>query len=157
LSISITLMIQRITATLLLALMVFVTVAGKQSVNYCLTQKEFFLFDCPAIDSTTTASNSCEHCSSCGTTDSKKNNKFDILHPTDCCVELSLGVDSDWLEATNIRLSEAKYKAVSVVWYDDSLLKSITNHSDITARGPPPQRPLSPPVPIHIRHSVFLI
>lgn len=150
-------MLQRIIATLLLTLMVFVTVMGQQSVNYCLAQKEFFLFDCPASDSATTASNFCEHCSDSETTDSKTRNEMGTLHPTDCCLELSLEVDSNWFETKNIRLSEVKHKIFNIAGYDDYLLKSITNHSNTTDRGPPPQRPLSPLVPIYIRHSVLLI
>lgn len=147
-------MVQKITASLLIALMVLITMTRYQGVNYCLSQKDFFLFDCPASDSTSKV-DSCEHCASCG--DNIGEPKINKISALDCCLELSLDSDNNWLEAENIRISEFKLNQPNLVWYDDMTLKLVNVHSSFGARGPPSYLLQSPSVPLYIRHSIFLI
>lgn len=150
-------MIQQITASLLLALMVLVTMTSYQGVSYCSNQKELFLFECPDLESTATIDSDCEDCITCEKKNLDGESNLISLTPSDCSIKFFFGDKNEWLKSENVCLSEIRVNELSSVWHDDCLLKPITNHSDITARGPPPETPLSPPVPIHIRHSVFLI
>lgn len=154
-------MIHKITASLLLTLIALVSTTMHQGVRFCKSQDEFFVIDCPCSgigDNEAGEYKKCCDSSSCATTKSQSSQvTLNESKLPDCVIELSWGVESDWLEAENIRLSEKKHQAAVIHWSEPIQLKPerfTLNHS---ARGPPSFPHITLPVPIFIRHSVFLI
>ena len=152
-------MFAKITASTLMLLMVFITMAKHQSVNYCTIKKEFSLFECH-VEVVAEGENHCECCGSCADTnqsdDHSDKKSVSNIFPSSCCIVLWLEDSYDSLEQEQLRFSEVKVQEVDVVWSDSTLTKLGSTRSCTGARAPP-NIPDTYQVPVYIRHSIFLI
>ena len=154
-------MLQKLTATLLLFLMMAASATSQAGVKYCLCFQCVFVDTCPCVQishSDYDSEDQYEHCcSDCGNHQRETSTKtFQCL---DCVVDLSIKMGNCTTPSSEDPSSKKSPSNSPISQSPDpegnqSLLVDNRAHE---ARGSPPYQLAVRPLPLFIRHSTFLV
>ena len=156
-------MLRKFTATALFCLMMVITATSQTGLRYCLCLQTVFVGDCDCedlipSDSCAKVSPKTSCCCACEEQDLCEEHTAEISLCDDCSVDLTLQLD-DFTTAVSLKI-EGKLSAATPSFtsppFQIEIPTSISHRSTNRTRGPPAYLVVSP-VPLFIRHSVFLV
>lgn len=154
-------MLQKLTATLLLFLMMAASATSQAGVKYCLCFHSVFIDACPCVQ-ISHSDHDCEDkdehcCSDCGNHQQETSTKtFQCL---DCVVDLSIKIGNYTTPSSEDPSSKKcpPNNPISQSPYSEGNQSSPVDNRAHEARGSPPPQLAVRPLPLFIRHSTFLV
>jgi len=156
-------MVRKLTALVLLGLMMVVTATSQASVRYCLCLQTVFVSDCECHEPVSAGSCSRKNAEAngpcnCSEIDSDDGKSTGISLSEDCVIDLTVAI-GDYPNSKEFAVS-GKISSASLLVFSPSskvdIPTFVRNYSLTGTRGPP-RLLMAPPVPLFLRHSVFLV
>lgn len=154
-------MLQKLTATLLLFLMMAASATSQAGVKYCLCFQSVFVDACPCVQ-ISHSDHDCEDededfCSDCG--NHQQENPTKTFQCLDCVVDLSIKIGNYTTPSSEDPSSKKSpsYNPISQSPDPEGNQSSPVDNRAHEARGSPPPQLAVRPLPLFIRHSTFLV